>query len=63
MKGEWGFFVLKKEALGGGKGEAAENSDMRKKIRLPQIALGGTEENLGMVGAFSSDDDLCVLLY
>jgi len=65
MKGEWVLFVLKKEAIGGGTGEAVaeKGSDMHNKIRLAPVALGGTEENLGMVGAVSSGDYLWVLLY
>ena len=65
MKGEWVLFVLKKEAIRGGTGEAVaeKGSDTHNKIRLTSIALGGTEENLGMVGDISSGDDLWVLLY
>lgn len=49
----------KEEAVSGGKGEAVaeKGSDTHEKRRLPLIALGGIEENLGMVGAISSGDD------
>lgn len=59
MKGERGLFVLKKEAISGEKGQAVTEKGgvTHKKIRLPLIALGGIEENLGMVGAISSGND------